>query len=1214
MKFKSLIISLFYFLPCASFAQNYAMLQVSPKSPNAASFDKMIETPVSLSTGKIDVNLPLLEINIGQIKIPIKLNYNNNGLRPSEIPSWVGLGWSLSTGGHISYHQKGLSDFNPDNGILYRGIQGVLDRYFSDQMNSTEKSFFLEDVFSGRTDAEYDEYYYSIPNESGSFHFLSPTQANLNPKKDILVVKTAKGFKLTDDKGNIFLFESQEIIMSDDPTSISTNFSGSSTFYLTKITASNGEVADFTYKQYYLKYVTDTRSITTASENTSECPGNTATINVHETLVRVNYLLPESIKYPNGTVKFNHSTALREDLKTLASVDTNVPSLASIELYDLSDILVKKIDFYTSYFGNNQYLRLDKVQEGSDEKNSKKWNFNYYGNYAPGLFSKSIDHWGYANSNQAYGWNLPKTNYNLIPNINNYPAEYFADRSSSFTTSLTGMLKKITYPTGGSTEFEYESNKISTKTEQEYFSMHPLLTTVSAAQIDDYMFQHTFQQEQSIQGSFYVPKRSYYKISSYFQKSPDPFYQDATVLFTSGPSANLLNDKITSKCGPTDCTAYMEVVILEPGTYTYVVKGSSYANPSFPHETRYLVAALGMYKRSQDITTLEIGGNRIARVIHKEPIQNSTLTRKYLYNDTLSKIKFNQTPYYVNQIQRSYNASENSMICLPCGINYVLNEKPINALVGNIIEYAHVTTLIDDNGAMGKTEQEFILSDDFGGTNSLPVVAATNTSWRQGQILEEKKYSGSNSILQSFTKNFYVMDQIGPLINGLKVAPVGPCNPTQINNYVGVLSTSFSENFRLSYTEEILYDAGTIAKRTNYAYDISKHNYPVSISGNNSSNKKNIHTIKYTRDYANFQLAQTAAAKGLRKLDSSYINVPIEELEMIEMNGLKYIISGTLREYKPTRTVPERIYTLNITSPIPASTFLNSHINNSGEFIKDPNYTLRTEFSLYDNKHNILEQSFSGGPTTSYVWSYNGQYPIAEIKNAKYSAVESALGGAAAISSFSNIINPSLSIGNFLAPLRSLQTFKDADVTSYTYKPLIGLASVSDANGKTSYYEYDVLQRLKHIIDNRKNIIKSYSYSFKNKDETDPAPVFQSAAISRPFARNNCPTGQTGSVVYYTLEKGAFTSSTQLDADNKALADVNSKGQANANINGTCIIVCSGNDKKMIDGNCETGIRVNINSEFISPGSYRCTYRYEWSDGTSSKNYFETNSADCPIL
>jgi YD repeat-containing protein len=55
----------------------------------------------------------------------------------------------------------------------------------------------------------------------------------------------------------------------------------------------------------------------------------------------------------------------------------------------------------------------------------------------------------------------------------------------------------------------------------------------------------------------------------------------------------------------------------------------------------------------------------------------------------------------------------------------------------------------------------------------------------------------------------------------------------------------------------------------------------------------------------------------------------------------------------------------------------------------------------------------------------------------------------------------------------------DAQMTTYTHKPLIGITSQTDAKGQTIYYEYDEFQRLKNVKDQNGNIIKNNIYHYK---------------------------------------------------------------------------------------------------------------------------------------
>jgi YD repeat-containing protein len=54
----------------------------------------------------------------------------------------------------------------------------------------------------------------------------------------------------------------------------------------------------------------------------------------------------------------------------------------------------------------------------------------------------------------------------------------------------------------------------------------------------------------------------------------------------------------------------------------------------------------------------------------------------------------------------------------------------------------------------------------------------------------------------------------------------------------------------------------------------------------------------------------------------------------------------------------------------------------------------------------------------------------------------------------------------------------NAQMTTYTYTPLVGKTSECDASNHITYYEYDAFARLKDIRDQNRNIIKEYNYSY----------------------------------------------------------------------------------------------------------------------------------------
>jgi hypothetical protein len=57
---------------------------------------------------------------------------------------------------------------------------------------------------------------------------------------------------------------------------------------------------------------------------------------------------------------------------------------------------------------------------------------------------------------------------------------------------------------------------------------------------------------------------------------------------------------------------------------------------------------------------------------------------------------------------------------------------------------------------------------------------------------------------------------------------------------------------------------------------------------------------------------------------------------------------------------------------------------------------------------------------------------------------------------------------------------------------------------------------------------------------------------------------------------------------------------------------CTGPNKRVVNGVCETGIKIYVGSEFNPINqNWQCTYRYEWSDHTLSPLYVEISTQPC---
>ena len=116
---------------------------------------------------------------------------------------------------------------------------------------------------------------------------------------------------------------------------------------------------------------------------------------------------------------------------------------------------------------------------------------------------------------------------------------------------------------------------------------------------------------------------------------------------------------------------------------------------------------------------------------------------------------------------------------------------------------------------------------------------------------------------------------------------------------------------------------------------------------------------------------------------------------------------------------------------------------------------------------------------TTYLWSYWGEYPIAEITNATFNDVQDKA-KTLNINQLQYSYNPEISEINHLREL-----LPDAQIRTMTYLPFIGMSSFTDPKGYTLYYEYDDFKRLTTIyelINGKKNIIKHFDYQLRNQE------------------------------------------------------------------------------------------------------------------------------------
>ncbi len=446
--------------------------------PNAAKIEEFGNIPLNFSTGQLNFSLPLYEIQVDEsLKIPIQLTYSNTGLKPQDVPTWVGNGWNLEVGGTIVQNINGVSDFS---GLKNLGVRQQMESYLTGGITGIDKYNYMTEVLNNQVDTQYDLFSFNFLGRSGKFYFYGDDIILMN-KMPLKITYASNSFTITDEMGYKFDFNSSvanggtfsdgSVHPISDPLFIS-----SVTWYLSKITSPNGVVVDFSYNND-TSYQTSLpgSSYSMGYSGGASCVwNNNFSPSQTNTETGISQKLLKEITWKGKKVEFKLTP--RNDLMSISGIKAN--ALDAILVYDEATPakVVKRIGFGYGYIGTNDRLKLNtlSVAENNSPLNAvQTHSFEYYEKSGteipiPALMTPSgthpanngVDHWGYYNGMTDNPNKVPIADYSLITTttLTNFG---FADRRADNTYSKIGMLKKVIYPTKGFTEIHYEPNIVT---------------------------------------------------------------------------------------------------------------------------------------------------------------------------------------------------------------------------------------------------------------------------------------------------------------------------------------------------------------------------------------------------------------------------------------------------------------------------------------------------------------------------------------------------------------------------------------------------------------------------------------------------------------------------------------------------------------------------------------------------------------------------------
>ncbi len=202
---------------------------------------------------------------------------------------------------------------------------------------------------------------------------------------------------------------------------------------------------------------------------------------------------------------------------------------------------------------------------------------------------------------------------------------------------------------------------------------------------------------------------------------------------------------------------------------------------------------------------------------------------------------------------------------------------------------------------------------------------------------------------------------------------------------------------------------------------------------------------------------------------NNQISQPIESAlfeddKFLKASYIEYQDGETARDETISKVYPYQRFLFQTNIPLESSRFTPIQVN-SGDLKIDTDYIF--EDSMKFQQGRIVELTTKGGMTTAYLWGYGYKFPVAKLDDATFTQASATVD----LSALQNMDGQALR-----DELDKLRNLSKTTVSTYTYKPLIGITSETDPGGITTFYEYDTFGRLKIIKDNKGKITQNYKY------------------------------------------------------------------------------------------------------------------------------------------
>ncbi len=1121
---------LFLLLVCVS---NICYSQSKPAgpvvaTPNAASLGLYGEIPVSYFTGLPGIELPVYTIQERGLSFPITMSYHAQGFKPDVHPSWVGANWTLNFGGAITRKMNKLPDEWKSNDYNLFGYYYSHDRLNNPNWSSTDTLLAMGNpALSGsfyqldRLDREPDEFNFNFLGFSGKFYLDHMGKWRVQSNKNLRVVCTEADI--------IYPFFHNSV-----PNTMSF------TYFLSKVFGRFTLIDD-----QGIQYIFGKTENTDAIEYSSGIapPDN----NYRLWLIATSWYLAE-IKLPDGTGYINinyergpfQSSFQYFESQNRFFVSRCVPGSTGSSNFDaksLSGTITSPVyatDIFTTSgirvefkfsksnelaYPSGTYFEVFRDDQGrlpsqqSPPQTIPEGYFNfmqargsvpYYvanGIWADGIISSNKFAWFKLDSLVLSNWDLSngmaKTAFKRV--VFNYR------ENASERLKLLSLDFKGAEPGNESGLFSLKYNDWG---------------AAAPAYVSDLTDHWGFANRQPLKKDPLYGGYTWFGGSMLANRAPD--------------ETGVRMDMLTEIAYPTG------------GKTIFEYEGNEYGKYLLNNTRNYAPPGSG-----------KAGGLRIKKITNEDGLGNMEAKEFFYVNGYDPNVPLTSlsssgildgkpaTTHY------NYTLTANGQYLSLYSSNAIV---PVSGNSGAICGYSEVTEKKQD----GSYKIYKFTNHDNGYTDQDAIVTITpyelgvpfrSRSFERGQLLSEEIFSAANKLVQK-TEYSYVRIGAGAdsnFIRSLKKEFGGYCTSiTPLNPYVATISMGYGVPMLNGFFADPSSFNPTYTTATAYGYytykflpeKITQKIYP---SPGQQGLLLTTETMKYYDMSGNLIQTTQTDSKGETavtnfKYPYHFTGMPVYDAMISRGMTGSVIESEALLSGKLIGKEKTNYGFFNGTALIkPASI---SKQNGTGT----PYTTI--QFNKYDEFGNILELQASDGIKNAYVWSYFKSRPVAKVAGADYASIQPLINQQV-------LSYPYGGEAQLLAEVDKIRIqIPSAVVSTFLYdsKSDWGMKQLKDANGFSTYYEYDMMGRLVKVRDNNNKILTQLEYKYKDIVSFP----FRNAERSQVFDRTNCPAGYAGAATYVVAANkyGSFIS--QADADQKAQDDINANGQAYANTTGAC--------------------------------------------------------------